>query len=146
MIGKIPGLREAIGGQPPDEWRSYSMIEGDKGLLGKSDYLKQDRERDGYGAVARRRADIQMEIIKFAQKAGVEVKWSHKLVSLQQTDDSVTVTFENGAQETFSFVVGCDGLHSGTRECLFGKQPANYTGLASVGLVILNQYCEIHPS
>ncbi|KAH9920085.1 uncharacterized protein B0H18DRAFT_1025880 [Fomitopsis serialis] len=56
-----------------------------------------------------------------------------ELVSLKQDDDSVEVTFENGVVDKASFVVGCDGLHSNTRVCLFGHESASYTGLTQTG-------------
>lgn len=71
-------------------------------------------------------------MIEMAEKAGVRVLWGHKLEALEQGEDNVAVTFANGVKETFSFVVGCDGLHSNTRSCLFGEQPTSYTGFAQV--------------
>lgn len=58
--------------------------------------------------------------------------WGHKLEAIEQGEDSVTVTCANGVKETFSFVIGCDGLHSNTRICIFDEQPASYTGLTQV--------------
>lgn len=114
-----------------DAVNTYSMVEEDKGLLGTTD-MKRPRELDGFGTLLIRRFLMQTKIIEVAEKAGVRVMWGHKLEALEQSDDSVTVTFANGVKETFSFVVGCDGLHSNTRICLFGEQPASYTGFAQV--------------
>lgn len=80
-------------------------------------------------------------LVEFAERAGVPVVWGHKLESLVQDNDSVTITFSNGVQETFSFVIGCDGLHSNTRTCLFGEQPATYTGLSHWGSVSPKPSC-----
>lgn len=80
-------------------------------------------------------------LVEFAERAGVPVVWGHKLESLVQDNDSVTITFSNGVQETFSFVIGCDGLHSNTRTCLFGEQPATYTGLSHVNLIFATILC-----
>jgi salicylate hydroxylase len=63
------------------------------------------------------------------------VKWGHQAVEFEQSEDAVEVTFVNGAKDTASFVVGCDGLHSNTRTALFGKEKANFTGLVQVRLV-----------
>ena len=60
------------------------------------------------------------------------MKFGHELHTLEQDEDGVDVIFTNGAKERFSFVIGCDGLHSNTRKVLFGDQPADYTGLAMV--------------
>lgn len=105
-------------------------------MLGTNDYPKRFREANGFGLVMLRRSVMLERLVEFALKSGVPVVWGHKLESLAQSDESVTVTFSNGVQETFSFIVGCDGLHSNTRTCLFGVQPATYTGLSHVSLVV----------
>jgi len=40
--------------------------------------------------------------------------------SLVQAPGSVTVTFDNGSEQEFDAVVGCDGVHSRTRDLVFG--------------------------
>ena len=82
-------------------------------------------------------------MVDAAVHAGVPVKWGHKLVALEQREDHVTVTFENGVKDTASFVVGCDGLHSNTRVCLFGKQRADFTGLTQVRLHLASVMCNM---
>lgn len=114
-----------------DAMDTYSMVEEDKGLLGTSD-VKRLRERDGFGTFLIRRSVMQIKVVEMAEKAGVRVLWGHKLEAIEQGEDSVTVTCANGVKETFSFVIGCDGLHSNTRICIFDEQPASYTGLTQV--------------
>ena len=75
---------------------------------------------------------MPFRVVEYAQKLGIPIHFGHKLVELEQAAESVTVTFANGAKETFSFVIGCDGLHSNTRGCLFGETPADYTGVSQV--------------
>ncbi|KIP01417.1 hypothetical protein PHLGIDRAFT_17213 [Phlebiopsis gigantea 11061_1 CR5-6] len=133
VLAKIPGLLEHLHGWPRDEWHFYSVVEEDEGLLGTSDSEGKVRERKGLGTICMRRPILQQRLVEFAEKAGVPFKWGHKLESLQQDDERVTVSFANGARETFSFVVGCDGLHSNTRACLFGEHPATYVGLCMWG-------------
>ena len=125
VLDRIPGLLDAIPALPFDNVEFYSVLPEDKGLIATI-------QAGGQGPRSIRRSDLTRSLIEFAQKLGVEVKWSHHLESLEQTDDSVSVKFANGVQETFSFVVGCDGLHSATRRSLFGKQSAMYTGVSQV--------------
>ena len=132
VIEGVPGLFETIKGRYLDEFNFYSVIPEDMSVLAELQHPKKMREATGRGSFGIRRSDLQKAMVAHAEKLGVEFKWSHKLEKLDQTEDSVTVTFANGAQETFSFVVGCDGLHSNTRICLFGEQPADYTGLVQV--------------
>jgi salicylate hydroxylase len=104
---------------------------------------KRGRETSGPDNRYIRRSVLQRSLLDFAEKSGVEIRWGHKLEKLKQRDDSVVVTFANGTNETFSFVVGCDGLHSNTRQCLFGIVPADYTGLAQVCTYLLSGFPEL---
>lgn len=132
VIESVPGLFEAIKGCYLDEFNFYSVIPEDLSVLAELKHPKKMREATGRGTFGIRRSELQKTMVAHAQTLGVEFKWSHKLETLEQAEDSVTVVFDNGTRETFSFVVGCDGLHSNTRICLFGEQPADYTGLVQV--------------
>lgn len=102
------------------------MVAGDQGMLAEVNFPAS------VDALGVRRAALHKTLVETAVEAGVELKWGHKLVSLEQDEDSVSVAFENGTRDTGSFVVGCDGLHSNTRVCLFGKEKADFTGLVQV--------------
>lgn len=130
MLDKIPGLLNYIPAVPIDELYCYSAVPEDKEVIGKLDQPGQG----GYGLRTVRRSVLQNKLVEFAENLGVEIKRGHQLENLHQNEDSVTVTFANGVQETFSFVIGCDGLHSNTRQCLFGSVPADYTGQSQAGL------------
>lgn len=116
-----------------DEFHMYTVLPEDTGVIAVLDHPRRIRETNPrYGVRMVRRRDLIRVFIEFAQKAGVEIKFGHKLEALEQSEQKIKVTFANGVQEEFDFVVGCDGLHSNTRTCLFGAQPADYTGLAQV--------------
>lgn len=132
VLAKVPGLLDCVQGGFVDEWHYYSAIEEDKGFLGKTDHPKRRRELDGLGVISCLRSLLQQNFIDFAEKAGVPVHWGHRLETLTQNDDSVTAEFSNGKQASFDFVVGCDGIRSRTATCLFGEQPATYTGITRV--------------
>jgi salicylate hydroxylase len=132
VLDKVPGLLECVDGYPRDEWHFYSVLEQDKGFLGKLMHPKRHDGPHGYGTMSIMRPTLIRRIIEFAQKEGVEVKWGHQLDSLTQDDQGVTLKFSNGNEERFSFVVGCDGLRSNTRRAIFGEQPADYTGISMV--------------
>ena len=60
----------------------------------------------------------------------------HKLVGLEDRDERVIARFENGAAVEADVVVGADGIHSRTREILFGPDKPRFTGcVAWRGLV-----------
>lgn len=111
------------------------MLPEDKGLLAESDIPKKLREHYGFGMLGVSRAAFHQTLIDAAEKEGVPVIWDHKVVELEQGEDSVTVKFEKGGEDTASFVIGCDGLHSNTRICLFGNEKAEFTGLVQVSLL-----------
>lgn len=134
VLSKIPGLLEYIDGNQVDEFHFYSVLPEDLGLLGVSDHFRRHREATGFGTVGVERPLLQNRLVEFAQKLDIPVNFGYKLENLEQTEDGVTVTFANGVKEAFSFVVGCDGLHSNTRSCLFGETPADYTGVSQVRL------------
>ncbi|GJE95030.1 FAD-dependent monooxygenase [Phanerochaete sordida] len=133
VLARIPGLIEHIDGHRVDEFHFYSVLPEDHGLLGVSDHPRRLRAIKGIGAVSVQRPLLHRRLVEFARKLDVPVHFGHKLEALEQDDESVTVSFANGVKETFSFVVGCDGIHSNTRGCLFGETPADYTGLSQWG-------------
>ena len=132
VLSKIPGLKEFIGGYQLEEWQFFSAIPEDKGYLGS--LIPPPKERtEGHTAVCTRRHVLQERLIQFAEKSGIPVRWEHQLESLEQDDEHVTVTFTNGVKETFSFVIGCDGIRSSTRKAIFGEEPPPaYTGISMV--------------
>ena len=120
-----------------DEWQCYSVIPEDKGYLGAIAFPREDPHP--YGALSLERHILQRKLIDFAEKLGVPVHWGYELDTLEQNDTEVSVTFTNTTKESFSFVIGCDGLHSNARKALFGDQPAVYTGLCMV-MLLLTEY------
>jgi salicylate hydroxylase len=136
VLSLIPGLVEQIQGKSPDRSIHCSSLDGKEDILIDDDISPHSlQERFGFPLIGVRRAEFQKLLIDMAEKHGIEVKWGHQAVEFEQSEDAVEVTFVNGAKDTASFVVGCDGLHSNTRTALFGKEKANFTGLVQVRLV-----------
>ncbi len=48
---------------------------------------------------------------------------------IDQTNDEVHVAFNDGTEETYDLVVGCDGVRSKTRNMVFGDVPLSYSGM-----------------
>lgn len=135
VIAKAPGLLERIApaGWAIDTIAQYSVLAADAGVLAENDVPRRARSALGVGLEGIKRKVVLGALIDHAEAKGVRVRWGHKLVALEQLADGVRVRFENGAEETASFVVGCDGLHSNTRTCLFGEATADFTGLVQCG-------------
>ena len=52
---------------------------------------------------------------------------SHRLVSLRDHGDTVSLEFEGGATRDADVLVGADGIHSTVQRLLFGEQNARFT-------------------
>eukprot|EP01133_Synstelium_polycarpum_P012619 gene12618-14811_t len=87
------------------------------------------KRRYGYPQVGVKRSKLQSMLVDRVKEAGIEVHYGKKMVALEQDDNKVVVRFEDGTEETGSFAIGADGLHSLTRSILFGKEKPVYTGL-----------------
>ena len=77
------------------------------------------------GVSARHVEIMRGELAKIIYEAGrndIEFSFGDSISSLEETEDSVDVTFERGSRRTFDLVVGADGLHSITRRLAFGEE------------------------
>ncbi|KAI0087302.1 hypothetical protein BDY19DRAFT_955012 [Irpex rosettiformis] len=142
VLDQIPGLLDSMEKSRLDRYITYSAIEEDKRVLLD---MPAKTPPGIHSTIVVRRAALHKAIIDIAVKNDVQIKWDHKLVDLEQHEDSVTVKFENGTEDTASFVVGSDGLHSNTRICLFGEQKADYTGLVQTGGIAPTPECLKEP-
>ncbi|KUH87554.1 MULTISPECIES: FAD-dependent monooxygenase [unclassified Mycobacterium] len=64
------------------------------------------------------------EALAEAMAPNVEIRYGHWIVAIDQRPAGVDVTFADGQRDTFDLVVGADGVHSRTRELVFGYEPA----------------------
>jgi len=56
------------------------------------------------------------------------ILYDHKLSNIHQTDDGVSLTFENGNTALADAVIASDGVHSPVRDTLFGAAPPKFSG------------------
>jgi 2-polyprenyl-6-methoxyphenol hydroxylase-like FAD-dependent oxidoreductase len=70
-----------------------------------------------------------------ALRAGIPITYGKALSAITHADSQqVTVAFDDGSQATGDFLVGCDGIHSRTRQLMDPAAPQpTYTGLVSCG-------------
>ena len=134
VLGLIPGLTDKLVGAPFERFKHCSVLGGEATVLVDNDYPSRLPAETGYSMTGVRRPVFHRTIVEAAQAQGVPVVFGHQLVSLKQEEDSVEVTFANGVVDRASFVIGCDGLHSSTRRCLFGDEPVSFTGLTQVSI------------
>ncbi|KAL0956145.1 hypothetical protein HGRIS_002308 [Hohenbuehelia grisea] len=134
VLSLIPGLIDKLKGQIVERAAAYSILPEETALLGDTDApRKLMLDRHGFGLMGIRRTLLLHTLIAAAEERGVQVVRGHELTRIQQKVDCVIVTFKNGNEDTGGFVVGCDGLHSNTRVCLFGQEQADFTGLTQMG-------------
>ncbi|WP_166171592.1 FAD-dependent monooxygenase [Acinetobacter sp. SA01] len=66
---------------------------------------------------------------KYVEEAGIKMRLGLTADAFEQDENGVTVTFSDGSQGYYDFVLGSDGVLSKTRQLLFPDAPkAEYTG------------------
>lgn len=92
-------------------------------------------KRFGQPAVSMRRATLNDAILARAERDGIEVIFSKRLVGIEDLPDRpIAVHFEDGTSAEGNFVIGADGVHSATRRHVVPDGPAPCdTGLISFG-------------
>ncbi|MGW8975163.1 FAD-dependent monooxygenase [Streptomyces platensis] len=81
-----------------------------------------------------------------AVRDDVEFLFNDSIDALDQSGHGVDVTFRGGGRRTFDMVFGADGLHSRTREFLFGpeEQFHRYLGYCFAGFTMRNTFGLAH--
>ena len=69
--------------------------------------------------------DTLLDLMFGIVKDDVEFVFGNSIKALDETENDVRVSFENGSQRSFALIFGCDGLHSRVRKLRFGDE-ANY--------------------
>jgi len=59
------------------------------------------------------------------------IRMGTTVTDVRQHDDVVDASFSDGTGSTYDVVVGADGIHSATREMVFGEVPLHYAGMTS---------------
>jgi salicylate hydroxylase len=82
--------------------------------------------RFGAGSLQAHRADLRQLLMDALPKGTLQL--GVRCTSVSSDRRAAAVTLADGRQEEADLMVGCDGIHSTVRDCLFGKQPARFTG------------------
>ncbi|MEU7579894.1 FAD-dependent monooxygenase [Streptomyces sp. NPDC041068] len=88
-----------------------------------------------------RRGDLT-DALYTAVRDDVEFLFDEFIDTLDQSDHGVDVTFRGGDRRTYDMVFGADGLHSRTREFLFGPEERfhRYLGYCFAGFTMRNTF------
>jgi salicylate hydroxylase len=73
------------------------------------------------------RADLINLLAEAFGRRNIEL--GRRLVDIEQDESGVTAYFQDGASERGDLLIGADGIHSRTRERLFGEERPRFSGL-----------------
>ena len=80
------------------------------------------------------RSRLHQVLREEAERGRIKMSFGKKLAGLSTGEQGVIATFEDGTTAEGSFLVGCDGVHSRTRQLINPDAPTpEYTGLISTG-------------
>lgn len=66
--------------------------------------------------------DTLLDMLYKLVEHNVELLFNNSVVALMETADYMDVTFKDGSTGKYSFVFGCDGIHSAVRKIWFGHE------------------------
>ncbi|MFF7656787.1 FAD-dependent monooxygenase [Streptomyces sp. NPDC007983] len=114
-MGILPQLQDAH-----VDLRRLTFLDGDGGKVASVN------PHTVVGSVAGRDLEVRRgdltDALHTAVRDDVEFLFNDSIATLDQSDHGVDVTFRGGGRRTFDMVFGADGLHSRTREFLFGPE------------------------
>lgn len=112
------------------ELQLMNMYNGSGKLLGTVG--ERSGEPQGYTV---KRGYLHQVLREEALRRGIPIEYGKKLKQIKNSgDQEVTALFEDGSAAVGQWLIGCDGIHSKTRNLLFPGAPSPaYTGLLSYG-------------
>ncbi|MEW2393703.1 FAD-dependent monooxygenase [Streptomyces venezuelae] len=134
-MGLLPQLRDAH-----IDVRRLTFLDGDGTLVASVDPHRLTGGVAGQDLEVRR-GDLT-EALYTAVRDDVEFLFDDRIDTLDQSAHGVDVTFRKGGSRTFDMVFGADGVHSRTREFLFGPEERfhRYLGHCFAGFTLRNTF------
>ena len=112
-----------------------SFYSSDGNMVGRMGSTSEMKNRYGSGTVMIRRMLLNKILCEKAESLGVKINWSKKLKNVEfSNDEKVIAHFEDGTKVSGDLLIGCDGIHSKTRNLIMPNFPnPTYTGTVLVG-------------
>ncbi len=108
----------------PPHWRNRDF---DTGQMSNEHPLGPNaRERYGVPYVLMHRGDLHAAL--HGAVPDHTIRYSHKLVGIDQSDEGVSLKFGNGDVVTADAVIASDGVHSPVRDWMLGVEAPTFTG------------------
>ena len=96
-------------------------------------------ERFGATSIVIKRTVMQKIMREQTESHGIKIEWGKKLKSITSDNDTTTAHFSNGSSVSGDCIIGCDGLHSRTRQIMIPDGPApTYSGFVAAGAITPN--------
>ncbi|KAL2808433.1 salicylate hydroxylase [Aspergillus granulosus] len=114
----------------------YSASQGSS--LGEANWTEYSTKETGFGYMRVKRTDLTEVLFDAVRKERIDVRFGKRVVSIrddediQDPDGKITVTFDDGSEDTADLLIGADGIHSAVRNLFV--DPAvkqTYTGIAA---------------
>lgn len=84
--------------------------------------------------VTLKRGKLSQGLREAALADGIQIEWNKRLMTVDQTDSTVTAHFEDGSTAEGDFLIGCDGTLSNVRTAILpDSPPPHYTHIIGSG-------------
>ena len=112
----------------PYLYRRWMRHDGSEVACAKESVLCEGEEE--LQSIGIRRYRLQRVLYDFALKEGIDVQFGKRLERIENVEPSgYACSFTDGSNCEAAVIFGADGLKSMVRECTFGKQNPEYTGV-----------------
>jgi salicylate hydroxylase len=132
-LGALPIIRERDYGREIDYLEVFDVYST---RLATSDFSGPDGKGIGnppYKALRITRGDALKGVLAAVeQQENISLTCGKRTTEIKETEESVTLTFEDGGSVTADLLMGCDGIHSVTRlKHIEPERKASYSGLCN---------------
>ncbi|MDG1689726.1 MAG: FAD-dependent monooxygenase [Flavobacteriales bacterium] len=94
----------------------------------------------GEPTITLKRSKLNESLIRKAEKLGIDIVYSKKVINVFESDKNITLEFEDKTRYNGKIVIGCDGINSSVRKYVLGKTIVpKYSGLIYFGGFVKNQ-------
>lgn len=106
-------------------------------IVAQQDFVAWAREKTGFGYMRIKRTDLVDVLLQTVQEAKISIHFNKRLTNIEESDESVQVTFGDGSTDSADMLFGCDGIHSFVRRAYVdSRKSLEYSGMSGLGSII----------